>query len=346
MRFEITEEQRLFRDTVRDLLRVESSPAVVRASWASESGRSPTLWAKLAEMGVVGATIPEAYGGLGRDALDFVVLLEEAGRAALAEPLLETTVAAALLRDAGSEELRARWLPDVAAGRAILTSSVGTAPFVADAHVADLLLLEHGAELHAVARGEVTPTREASVDGARRLHRCRWEPSARTRIADGETARAALDRARDLGALGTAAELVGLGSRMIEATVEYTKVRTQFGKPIGSFQAVKHHLVNAHLHVEFARPLVLRAAYSLSHGHRAASLHVSMAKAHASEAAKLAARAALQCHGAIGYTTEHDLHLYMKRAWALATAFGDAASHRERVAWRVLDGNEITGEDE
>lgn len=344
MRFEPTDEQRLLRDGVRGMLRAACSPAVVRASLSSDTGRSPSLWRTLAEMGIVGATIPEAYGGLGRDASDFAVLLEEAGRAALPEPLLETAVASALLVRAGSDQLRATWLPEVAAGRALLTTGLGTAPFVADAHVADLLLLERGGELHAVERRDVVLTRERSVDGARRLHRCSWTPSARTRVAPD--ARDAIAAASDLGALGTAAQLVGLAARMIEMTVEYAKLRTQFGRPIGSFQAVKHHLVNAHVQVELARPLVSRAAWSLAHGARSASLHVSMAKAHASEAALTASRAALQCHGAIGYTTEHDLHLFMKRAWALATAWGDAARHRERVAAGVLDGPEQNGDDE
>src|SRR5439155_26410495 len=142
----------------------------------------------------------------------------------------------------------------------------------------------------------------------------------------------------DRAALATAAELCGLGQHLIAVTVEYVKVRRQFGSPVGSFQAVKHMLADAHLGIEFARPVVYRAAWSMARGRPDRSVHVSMAKAMASEAALRAARAALQCHGAIGYSFEYDLHLWMKRVWALAAAWGDAAWHRARVASAVLDG--------
>ena len=143
----------------------------------------------------------------------------------------------------------------------------------------------------------------------------------------------------DRGAYATAAQLLGLADRMIELTVDYAKERKQFGVPIGSFQAVKHHLANARLALEFARPLVYRAAYSVAHDDPDRSVHVSMAKAQASDAAMLASRVALQCHGAIGYTTEYDLHLYMKRAWALARAWGDASWHRRRIEQAILGGS-------
>jgi alkylation response protein AidB-like acyl-CoA dehydrogenase len=136
--------------------------------------------------------------------------------------------------------------------------------------------------------------------------------------------------------LAVAAELLGVADRLIELAADYAREREQFGKPIGSFQAVKHHLANALLALEFARPVTYRAAYSIAHDDPDRSTHVSMAKTFASDAATLAARTALQVHGAIGYTWEHDLHLWMKRAWALAAAWGDASWHRERVAQEVL----------
>jgi alkylation response protein AidB-like acyl-CoA dehydrogenase len=131
---------------------------------------------------------------------------------------------------------------------------------------------------------------------------------------------------------GTAAVLVGLGQRMLDLTVAYVAEREQFGVPIGSFQAVKHHLADALKELSFARPTVYRAAHSLATGAATRSRDVSMAKAMASDAARFVGRIALQCHGAIGYTVEHDLHLYLKRTWALATAWGNAAWHRDRVA--------------
>ena len=136
--------------------------------------------------------------------------------------------------------------------------------------------------------------------------------------------------------MGTGAVLVGVADRLVTMAAQYAEDRMQFGKPIGSFQAVKHHLADALVRVEFARPVVYRAAWSLSEGEPDARLHASMAKALASDAAALAARTALQVHGAIGYTWEHDLHLWMKRAWSLAADWGDAAAHRARVLESLL----------
>ena len=135
----------------------------------------------------------------------------------------------------------------------------------------------------------------------------------------------------DAAALGAAALLVGLGQRMLDLTVDHVKAREQFGVPIGSFQAVKHHLADAALQLEFARPAVYRAAWSLATGQAEAGRDVSMAKAMAGDAALLTGRKALQCHGAIGYTEEADLHLFLKRSWALARSWGDANWHRDRI---------------
>jgi hypothetical protein len=207
--------------------------------------------------------------------------------------------------------------------------------------MATLFILRHGDELHAVPAGAVRLGRAApSVDGGRRLCPVEWTPSPATRINGDE------DAAFCRMSLATAAELIGLGARMLEMTVEYVKVRQQFGQPVGSFQAVKHHLADALVELELARPLVYHAAYALSRPAGAgvagsdAALHVSAAKAAASDAAHTVASAALQCHGAIGYSFEHDLHLWMKRAWALGSAWGTAVWHRERVARALLDRND------
>ena len=147
-----------------------------------------------------------------------------------------------------------------------------------------------------------------------------------------------IELALDRGALGTAAVLVGLGQAMLDMTVGYVKERQQFGQPIGSFQAVKHHLADAALALAFARPAVWRAAWSVAHLEPTRARDVSMAKAMASDAAELVGRKALQCHGAIGYTVEADLHLYLKRTWALARTWGDAAHHTDRVAQALESG--------
>jgi alkylation response protein AidB-like acyl-CoA dehydrogenase len=338
MHFAFSREQDMFRDTARELLHKHCPPAAVRSAWGEASGRVPGLWPRLAEVGLAGMTVPEALGGAGLGELDLVLVLEEAGRAAAPEPLLETTaVGAPLLRDAGTPALREAWLPRVASGEAVLAVGLEGVPYVAFAAAADLLLLQDGDDLHAVPRGAVSLTPQPSVDGSRRIASVAWSPDRTTRFASGEDACRHAARAFDRGALAAAAELLGIARCLLDTTVAYAKVREQFGKPIGSFQAVEHHLASVLVKIELARPVVYRAAYSCVHDDPARPVHVSMAKAQASDAALTAARAALQCHGAIGYTVEHDLHLWMKRAWALAAEWGDAAWHRARVGARVLD---------
>jgi alkylation response protein AidB-like acyl-CoA dehydrogenase len=177
-------------------------------------------------------------------------------------------------------------------------------------------------------RADVELVARPSVDGARRLFEVNGSPGS----ADIGAVLAAYDR----GVCGIAAQQCGLADRMLEMTADYVRERRQFGVPVGSFQAVKHHLANARIALEFARPLVYRAAASIAAGDPDTAVHVSMAKVKADAAALETGRAALQCHGAIGYTTEYDLHLYLKRAWALARSWGNAAVHHERVARAIL----------
>jgi alkylation response protein AidB-like acyl-CoA dehydrogenase len=334
LRFAFTPESLTFRDAVRSLLKRECTPAMLRAAWSSANGRIPGLWSKLAELGLQAVLAPESDGGLGMTELELVLLLEECGRAGVPEPVSETAaVAVPLLRD-----VRSRWLGPVARGEANVAVGLDGAPFVVGADAADVLLLQHGDHVHALERAAVTVDAQASIDGARRLFVVRWTPSAPTRIAEGPAAREAIAEARDRGAVATAAELLGAGRQLVEVAVAYAKTRHQFGKPIGSFQAIKHHLADAHIALEMAAPAVYRAAHSLARRDVDRSMHASMAKALASEAALLAARKALQCHGAIGYAYENDLHMWMKRVWALAPAWGDAPTHRARVWQSILAG--------
>ncbi len=337
MRFAFTDDQLLFRDTVRDFLQKECQPEQVRYAWVNGTGRLPEVWAGLAEMGVVGLTVPEEHGGLGMHEVDLVLLLEETGRVALPEPLVETTaVAAPLLAEAAPADLAARWLPRIAAGDAVVAVGLVGTPFVLDADSADLVVVESDDRLLAVPGESVQLESQWSVDGSRRLFAVDWRQPDAVVLAEGEDGWRAVNRAFDRGALGTAAQLLGLADRMLEMTVEYVRSRHQFGVPIGSFQAVKHHLADALVHLEFARPVVYHAAYSVANGLDTAPRDVSMAKAYASSAALAVSRKALQCHGAIGYTVEHDLHLWMKRSWALARSWGDAAYHRNRVGLTIL----------
>jgi alkylation response protein AidB-like acyl-CoA dehydrogenase len=322
VRFAFTEDQLAFRDAVRALLEKECPPERVRDAWTNADGRSGA-WPALTEMGVTGITHPEVAGDMGVDEIAITLILEESGRAALPEPLVEHTAVAL--------PVVAEHRPDAITDATLLSTG---RPLIAYAESASALLLERLGQLHVVSRDDVALTPRPSVDGSRRMSEVVWDPSSATAVGGPEDAALAFDR----GALGVAAQLVGLGQHMLDTTVEYAGARHQFGVPIGSFQAVKHHLADVALALEFARPLVYRAAHSLARRDPDRSVHVSMAKAHAADAALLASRIALQTHGAIGYTTEYDLHLWMKRSWALAAAWGDAAWHRARVGRAILDG--------
>lgn len=329
MRFAFSPDQMLSRDALRELLREYCSALQLRAAFASEDGRVPGLWGKLSELGVVGALAPETAGGLGLSFEDLAILLEETGRAAVPDLVVETAAVAVPLLAALRGEPRAdRLLEDVLAGRSAVAISFESR--AVGARGAAALLQLHGDEIH------LSPAASFET-GVRSVDRTRWElrPAALTAdtcCARGPDVAQLAAAAHDHAALGTAAELIGLGARMLELTIAHVKTRQQFGQPIGAFQAVKHQLVDAHVALEFARPLVYRAAHSIAHGDPLASVHVSMAKASASDAALSCARKALQLHGAIGYSYECDLQLFMKRAWALAAAYGDGRSHRKRIA--------------
>ncbi len=319
MRFAFTEDQLAFRDAVRDLLANECPPAVVRAAWEG-AGRAPGAWSALAEMGVLGAMAPESAGGLGLSVLDLVLLAEEAGYAALPEPFVEhAMVAVPVLPDPAA----------AAAGEVTATAAIG-APFVPFGADADLVLLDDDDAVVCTARGGFTARPIDGVDASRRLATVTFDEAEI--VGDAGALAAAFDR----GALGTAAQLIGVTRRMLDLTVDYVKDREQFGVPIGSFQAVKHHLADARIALEFARPLVYRAAWSLATGDPDAAVHVSMGKSLASDAAELTSTKTLQAHGAMGYSFEYDLHLFMKRAWAWAGSWGDAPWHRARVGRAVL----------
>ncbi len=351
MRFALTDEQQEFRDAVRSLLADTCAPDDVRAAWADATlagggpgggdGRVRRAWSALGEMGVLGLCVPEDHGGLGGTDEDLVPLLIEVGRAGLPDPVSSTAgVVVAALRDHAAPGVAATWLPRVAGGEVAIGVGFEGAGTVPAAASLDAFLLSDRDELHLVERTGVELEPLETVDGARHLARVRWTPSEATLLAGGtddlREGFGPVNETFDRAALGAAAVLAGLSRRMLDMAVQYAGERQQFGVPIGSFQAIKHQLADASLAVEFAEPLVLRAANSLALGDPGAPAHVSMAKAAISDAADGAARASLQVHGAIGYTVEYDLHLYMKRAWALAVRHGDAAFHRKRVRTAVL----------
>ena len=338
MKFDFTEDQKLLQETVRGFLAGECPPDAVRALWTTETGRSRALWKQLAEVGLTGLLVPESHEGMGLSEVDFVLLCEEVGRAALAEPVIGTSAVAAPLIAGIGGELASRWLKPLAVGEAVVAVGHPVSPFVDDAHVADLLLLERSGELHAVTPRDVECVAQPANDPARRIATVDFTPRPETRVAAGDRARALLDAALDRGALAAAAQLLGVGQQLVDLAVRYATQREQFGRPIGSFQAVKHMLANVAVRLEFARPVVYRAAFSVARDVATRAVDVSHAKVAAAEAAAQAARVALQVHGAMGYTWEVDLHIWMKRAWALGLAWGSTPWHRERVARAVLDG--------
>lgn len=354
MRFAFTDDQLAFRDAVRDLLAKECPPEVVRAAWPADTDshgarkgegaradaeRVDRAWVVLAEMGVLGIAVSEAGGGLGMGATDWVLLAEETGYAALPHPFVETACVVAPLLDAVGD-------PDgvvtelIEGGRqAGVIPLMGTLVPWGDA-VTYLLSLDHRPSVDGpwVAR-RVTGGVALGQDADSKRHLADAVDSGRHVVQLGAwTAASVVGRsddaalAFDRGALGVAAQLVGLGRRMLDITVEYVKERQQFGVPIGSQQAVKHHLADVAKALQFAAPAVYAAAWAIDAGDEHASRAVSTAKALASDAARLAVRNTLQCHGAIGYTVEYDLHLYLKRAEALSRSWGDAPWHRRRVA--------------
>ena len=321
MRFSFTPEQLQLREAVVSLLESLCPPAAVRHAWAAPPGAfDRAVWTALSEMGVFEVLVPPADGGLGLDWCSLVLVLEATGRAGLPHPVVETAAIAAPLLGSG-------FAPSGPAQ--MISASLGGSP-AACGDDADWLVVDHDESVLLVPRAGVLGTAVQSVDRGRRLLAVEAiDPTAAQVVAEGP---AAVAQALDRAALGAAAQLLGLSQTMLDMTVAHVANRHQFGVPVGSFQAVKHRLADALMELSFAKPVVYRAAWSLSAGDPHVSSHVSMAKAMASDAAEVVGRAALQCHGAIGYAVEYDLHLYLKRAWALSRAWGSAAWHRQRVA--------------
>jgi alkylation response protein AidB-like acyl-CoA dehydrogenase len=333
MRFAFTDDQIAFADGVRAVLNDRCPPSVVRSAWNGDRGPADLLWRRLAGVGLFGALVPEADGGLGLDELDLLLCLEESGRAAVPLPLVETAVVAARLLVGTAHSGR---LAELAGGDLRVSATLDGSLLLPWAGFCEWGLVQqqdvvHLVDVHGVqkAAGENV----SAVDRARpviRLSADACAASAGTSLVSDDPRR--IGRARRAGMLATAAQLIGLGERMLWTTVEYVKERHQFGVPIGSFQAVKHALANALLALELARPLVHSAAWTHVNDRNDADRDVAAAKIRAGEAAGLAARTALQCHGGMGYTQEYDLHLWLKRTWALQASWGQAGELRALVA--------------
>lgn len=320
MRFALTDEQRSFAAALDGLLAGADVPAISRA-WASGSTDAGlALWERLSEIGVPALAVPEELGGLGGSPLDLTVAFERLGFHGVPGPWLETVaLAPALLAGTQHEKV----LADVADGIArISVAAPPQTPYAVDVDAATHLFLASADGGLSVAHPGAPLT---SVDPSR--HLCRLEAEgALEALADG-----ALEGALDRVALAASAMLVGAAEQMLAQSVAYVGLRKQFGRVIGEYQAVKHALADVKVAIDFARPLVHGAALTLEHGGPDAARDVSAAKVATSDTALLAGRTALQVHGAIGYTLECDLSLWILRTRALVGVWGTTSYHRARV---------------
>jgi alkylation response protein AidB-like acyl-CoA dehydrogenase len=335
MYFDFTDDAKDLAAGAREFLTGEYTPDYVRSVWDADGPRDPSKWTHLAETGFVGVGVAEDFGGLGMGDVEMSLLLEEAGRANLTEPLLETgAVVAPTIADYGSEATKKEWLPRIASGEAIVTVRLGDAPVAVDADIADGLLLEEDGALHLVGADSFTASQVDSLDLGRRVFTVEAITSSDTLLTDDADAYA---RTFDRAAVATAAWLNGIGQQVLEMSVAYVKEREQFGRPVGSFQAVKHLLAETVLQVETSRAATWYAAYAVQHDLADRTEAASVAKSFASDAERLANTNSLQAHAGIGFTWEHDLHLWLKRGKALEGAYGTASWHRDRIASLLLD---------
>jgi alkylation response protein AidB-like acyl-CoA dehydrogenase len=318
MRFAPSPEQRDFATSLRELLAGADVPAVARAWSAGDYGPGRKLWRRLADTGVTALGLAPEHGGFGAHPVDLVLAFQELGRSAAPGPFVEAVAVLPILLTGTAAEAQ---LADVAAGEVVATVAFPPrVPFALDAAAADAVFLVDDAGLHtATVTGEAS-----SVDAARRL--------ADVTASESLGPPGALERAFELGALATAAQLLGAGEALLAKASAYAKQREQFGRPIGQFQAVKHQLADVLVGLELARPLLYAAALAVADAAPTLARDVSAAKVACTDAAYRASRAALQVHGAIGYTSEYDLVLWLTKVRALVSAWGTQAEHRARVA--------------
>ncbi len=372
MDFSLSKEQKLLMKSVRELMTRECPTTKVRELMATETAFDEALWELIADQGWTALTLPEGYEGLELGAVDLAVVAEAMGGFCLPGPFLSNHWGASLLATAGNAEAAERWLTDIAEGtlratvayleetadwdpeNVTLTAETsdggfrltGKKLFVSDAATAPLHLwvvrLEDELAILGVERDAAGITVEAmaAMDETRKLYTVTAEGvevASEALVARGEAAKKALKTATMETTVAVCAELVGGMQWVLQATVEYAKTREQFGRTIGSFQAVQHHCADMLLWLESSRSATYYAAWAVSVGDPQAEEMVSIAKAYCSDAARQLGNAGIQVHGGIGITWEHDLQLYYKRAKSSELLFGDATYHRERIARKVID---------
>ncbi len=368
MNFAFTEEQEELRGIVRSFLSDKSSEAAVRELMETEAGYDPKVWAQMAEqLGLQSLIIPEEYGGQGFGYVELIVVLEEMGRALLCAPFFSTTVLAtnALLQSGNTAAMEAH-LPGIASGETIATLALaeangrwdaagitveasgtgegatisGEKMFVTDGATANLIIVaarsEGGIHLYTVDGDAAGLTRESlsTMDQTRKQAKLTFDNTPATHLADTNNFEM-ISTILDLAAVGLAAEQVGGAQFAMEMAVQYAKDRVQFGRPIGSFQAIKHKCADMLLEVESSKSAAYYAGWCASEMNEELPSVASLAKAYCSEAYFHCAAENIQIHGGIGFTWEHPAHLYFKRAKSSELMFGDPSYHRELLAQRI-----------
>jgi alkylation response protein AidB-like acyl-CoA dehydrogenase len=371
MNFELSNPQQLLRETTRSSLSKACPKQRVRELMSKESAFDPALWQTVTEQGWVALHLPEDVGGLGLGYVELAVVAEETSRACMPGPFLSTLWAATLLGRLNKPEIASRYLNPIIEGKLKATVALlepgtdwsldhvrlsleknggwqlnGRKTFVLDAGAVDLVLcvVRKGQDLALVtlpagSQG-MTLTATPALDATRKLFDVQFDKCPVTDaqvIASGAEARSALEHAALVATLAVCAEAVGAMQWVLEASVEYAKTRQQFGEIIGSFQAVQHQCVDMLLHTESARSATRFAAWALAAGEPEAAKAVSVAKAYCSDMGREVCNHGVQVHGGIGFTWEHDLHLYLKRVSLCEALFGDASYHREGIARAMLD---------
>lgn len=372
MEFDLSETQRMMQQSARKFFARECPLGRVRQLMETATAVDRPLWQAVAAQGWIGLTISERWGGLGQGVVDLAAVSEELGRACLPGPYLSTLWAATLLDQSGHDALCAKYLPGLVEGRQLATVALveaegdwapsavrltatasdgqvqldGRKCFVGDAEAADVILCvargEKGLLLVCVEQGTpgviITPT--PAIDATRKLYEVRFHRAqvpAEQVLAAGPEAASLLAAGTQVATVAACAELVGVMGWILEAAVSYVTTRTQFGRPVGSFQAVQHQCADMLLWTESARSASYYAAWTVTVADPAAPAGISMAKAYCSDAAREVANRGIQVHGGIGFTWEHDLHLFYKRVRSLESLLGDASYHRELLAQYLVD---------
>jgi alkylation response protein AidB-like acyl-CoA dehydrogenase len=326
MDFDFNDEQREIKSTAREFFAARFKPEKVRELAESESPYDDALWREMCELGWPGVAIEEEHGGLGLGVLELVILQEESGYALAPSPMISNAYAGALIRAAGSDDQKQRWLPGIASGEAR-----GAAEFTRDPH--PIAGAAGGSSVLVIADGDGAKLVETQAAKLERLDMIDTTRAYfRVEADGGDPLPGDVAPAVDAGAVVLSAELVGVAQRALEMATAYAKEREQFGRPIGAYQAVSHRLADMLWEVEEARSLTYYAAWCADSEPEALALAAAMAKARASDAATKVTHDAIQTLGGIGFTWEHDIHFFLKRARVCAQLMGSARQHRDRVA--------------